>query len=184
MFCSFSGCTKVVNDNNDLPESSQLDSSSSGEKEESDTDVPDSKTTSAESGLSISNPNPRLSELLKKADEGGLLIGVNGNKSELDDIYGQKLYNSLDGFTETKEGHLYDGMIQAYVIYPDGTILGFYSSPMENVPEKYASCKGRMYGAIYKMNTDTSVASTVYGFSPAEASELPLDKIGVSIGKP
>lgn len=112
-------------------------------------------------------------KLFEEAGKTGLLVSVDGTKFKLEDIYGEKLYNSLDGFIKTEDGHLYDGIIEAYVIYSDGTILGVYASPMNNVPEEYNTCKGKLYGVIYKIGEDASVISVAYGFFPAEALELP-----------
>ena len=160
-----------VFENNDISQSSQSDNVS----QEVDDIIEETPT---QISPSTNNEGQRLRELIKEADEGGILIGANGNSFRLNDTFSKELYNSLDDFTETKEGHLYDGIIECFVIFSDGTILGVYSTPIKNVPENYADCKGKMYGAIYKVNEDSLVESTVYGFFSEQATELPLDRIG------
>ena len=120
----------------------------------------------------------KLVKLLAEAGEGAILVATSGQKIVISDAVADKLLDNIDSFVETSEGHLYDGIIEVWLIYGDGTILGMYTKPTTNVPNTYSSCVGRLYGAQYHFDKDGyMVVDVTYGYLPIEATDLPLEQI-------
>lgn len=120
----------------------------------------------------------KLTKLLADAGESAILVAASGHKTIVSDDVADRLLDNMDSFVETSEGHLYDGIIEVWLVYGDGTVLGMYTNPMTNVPDIYSSCVGRLYGAQYHFDKDGyTVVDVTYGYLPMEANELPLEQI-------
>ncbi len=156
------------------------------DKESFDIADTNSSATSENEDLSVSAPDneeydvsflyepKKLMGLISEADKGAVLVNASGQKIVPDSEITSKLLNNIDSFVETSEGHLYDGIIEFWLIYGDGTVLGMYSTPIEIAPDKYSSCAGRMYGAKYHIDDRCTVVGITYGYLPIEATSLPL----------
>lgn len=120
----------------------------------------------------------KLTKLLADAGESAILVAANGHKTVISDAVADRLLDNMDSFVETSEGHLYDGIIEVWLVYGDGTVLGMYTNPTTNVPDIYSSCVGRLYGAQYHFDKDGyTVVDVTYGYLPIEANDLPLEQI-------
>lgn len=120
----------------------------------------------------------KLTKLLADAGESAILVAASGHKTVVSDDVADRLLDNMDSFVETSEGHLYDGIIEVWLVYGDGTVLGMYTNPMTNVPDIYSSCVGRLYGAQYHFDKDGyTVVDVTYGYLPIAANELPLEQI-------
>lgn len=130
-----------------------------------------------ESSDSPESPEPsEASEPVSAESEAAVLLGMEWDPSQAKPLLegfaeqAQALRAEIEeGFVPTAEGHLYDGIVECWLVFADGTRFGCYVAPIQTVPEPYAGCEGWDYGVWFSSDKPEQ---GVYGFLPGALSDF------------